>query len=170
MNSKIAILGLVEIISSISIGVIILSVTYTLLKRYGKRKFDVSHDNLSYSIFVASVLFGVGYMVSGVIQPIISSFRVLSTTELDYHFMLVFLGYGFIYILIAYVFGLIVSLSGIFLYSNLTPIDEFQQIKNNNIGVALIVSAIIITLILMSRGGVMLIIESIIPYPTLPPK
>lgn len=170
MNNKIALLGLIEVLSSISIGVIILSLTYSILKKYGKWKFNVSHDNLAYSIFVASVLFSVGYMVSGVIQPILSSFRVLSVIETDNHFIFVFLGYGFIYILIAYLFGLIISLSGIFIYSSLTPIDEFQEMKNNNIGVSLIVSAIIITLIMMSRGGVMLIIESLIPYPSLPPK
>lgn len=171
MNSKIAFLGLIEILSALSIGLIILSLTYTVLKKYGKKKLDIGHNNQAYSIFIASVLFSVGYMVSGVIQPILSSFRLLSgAVESTSQLIVKFLGYGALYISISYVAGLIISLSCINIYSALTPIDEFKEIKNNNVGVALISAAIMITLIMMSRDGVVMIIESLIPYPTLPPK
>lgn len=171
MNSKIAFLGLIEILSALSIGLIILSLTYTVLKRYGKKKLGIGHNNQAYSIFIASVLFSVGYMVSGVIQPILSSFRLLSNTvESTGQLIVKFLGFGAIYIAIAYVAGLIISLSCINIYSALTPIDEFKEIKNNNVGVALISAAIMITLVMMSRDGVIMIIESLIPYPTMPPK
>jgi hypothetical protein len=56
------------------------------------------------------------------------------------------------------------------LYAKITPIDEFEEIRNNNIGVAIVVSVIIITLTMMCRSGVGLLIESIIPYPELPPN
>lgn len=171
MNIKIAILAIIEIIASLSIGVIILYFTYKILKYTGKKLYDIQHNNLAYSIFMASVLFAVGYMVSSVVQPIVSSFRILSnntqgTVELVY----TFLGYGALYVAIAFIAGIVVSLTGAAFYSYLTPIDEFNEIKNNNIGVAIIVSAIIITLVLMSKSGVTLLIESIIPYPELPPR
>lgn len=171
MNNKIAFLGLIEILSALSIGLIILSLTYTVLKKYGKTKLDIGHNNQAYSIFIASVLFSVGYMVSGVIQPILSSFRLLSNSVTNTTQLITkFLGFGAIYIAIAYIAGLIISLSCINIYSALTPIDEFKEIKNNNVGVALISAAIMITLIMMSRDGVVMIIESMIPYPTMPPK
>lgn len=171
MNYNIALLALTEILSALSIGVIILYATYKLLDYFGRKKLGITHSNTSFSIFVASILFAVGLMVSSVIQPIISSFRLLlNTTDTTFELMSHFLGYGALYVAIALLMGIFISLSGVVFYSYLTPIDEFKEIKNNNIGVAIIVSAIIITLTLMSRSGVNLLVESIIPYPELPPK
>lgn len=171
MNYRIAILALTEIFSALSIGVIILYTTYKILKYFGRKKLGIEQSNTAFSIFIASTLFAVGLMVSSVIEPIISSFRLLSSTsESSFEMITGFLGYGALYVLIAFSAGIIISLSGVIFYTNLTPIDEFKEIKNNNIGVSIIVSVIIITLVLMSKGGVNLLIESIIPYPELPPK
>lgn len=171
MNIKIAILAIIEIISSLSIGVLILFFTYKILKYVGAKKYGIEKNNLAYSIFMASVLFAVGYMVSSVIQPIISSFRILSnTTEGTGALIMTFMGYGSLYVVIAFVSGISVSFIGATFYTYLTPLDEFKEIKNNNVGVAIIVSIIIVTLVLMSKSGITLLIESIIPYPDLPPR
>ena len=171
MNSNVFFLGIIEILSAASMGLVILSTTYKILKWYGKKKFNIGHNNLAYSIFIASVLIGMGLMVSGTIEPIVSSFRLLSNTEeSSTQLFLSFLFRGGLYILIAYSAGLAISLMGIVIYSKLTPIDEFVEMKNNNIGVAIISGAIIITLILLTKDGVALVIESLIPYPELPPR
>ena len=81
-----------------------------------------------------------------------------------------FLGYGGMYIALAYVFAVTICASGIFIYTFLTPIDEFNELKNNNVAVALIVGSIIITLSLLTNNGVNLLIESFIPYPQQYPK
>ena len=171
MNYNIAILAIIEILSALSIGVLILYLTYKILKIFGKRRLGIEQANTAYRIFIASVLFAVGIMVSNVVQPIVSSFRVLSNMSYGtFELIFSFLGYGALYVFIAFIAGLTISLSGVIFYTNLTTIDEFKEIKKDNIGVAIIVSAIIITLILMSKSGVTLLIESIIPYPELPPK
>ncbi|MEO9966860.1 MAG: hypothetical protein ABJF11_13775 [Reichenbachiella sp.] len=171
MNNDIFFLGVIEILSALSMGLVILSTTYKLLKWYGEWKFNIGHNNAAYSIFIASVLFGMGLMVSGTIEPIVSSFRLLANAEdSSSGLILSFLMRGGIYILIAYVAGLLISLMGIMIYSALTPIDEFVEMKNNNIGVAIISGVIIVTLILLTKDGVGLVIESLIPYPELPPR
>jgi uncharacterized membrane protein YjfL (UPF0719 family) len=171
MNIKIAILAIIEIISSLSIGVLILFFTYKILEYVGTKKYGIEKNNLAYSIFMASVLFAVGYMVSSVIQPIISSFRILSnTTEGTGALIMTFMAYGSLYVVIAFISGISVSFIGATFYTYLTPLDEFKEIKNNNVGVAIIVSIIIVTLVLMSKSGITLLIESIIPYPDLPPR
>lgn len=169
MNNKIAILGIVEIISAISIGIFILSITYKLVTWFGKKYYDISEKTPAFSVFTASILFSVGYLVSGVIQPLISSFRLLNTQESAWLVAGKYLGMGAVYITIAFISALMIGLLSTYLYSRLTPIDEWKEIKENNWGVALIVSAIVITLTLMSKSGVILIIESLIPYPELPP-
>lgn len=77
-----------------------------------------------------------------------------------------FLGYGAIYIAPSYVAGVVVSILGISIYTWITPIDEFEEVRNDNLGVALIVGTIIIVITLLTRDGVNLLLESQVPYPT----
>lgn len=169
MNFNTAVLGLIEIFSAISIGVFILVLTHKILKWIGRRYYDIQHRNLAYSIFMAAMMFSVGYMVSGVIPPLISSFRLL-TIESTALLTLTFIGRGAIYVGIAFSAALMIGFISTTLYTRMTPIDEFAEIKNNNVGVALIVASIIITLTLLSKDGVALILESITPYPDIPPR
>jgi uncharacterized membrane protein YjfL (UPF0719 family) len=169
MNYRIALLGIIEILTAVSIGIFILVLTYWILKWVGRKYYDIQHGNLAYSIFTSAIIFSVGYMVSSVIQPLISSFRLLSQESSNALLAIKYLGTGAIYIGIAYSAAILISLLSTGLYARITPIDEFGEIRNNNVGVALIVSSIIITLTLLTRSGVTLLIESIIPYPDLPP-
>ena len=168
MNYNIALLGILEILSAISIGAAILSITYKLVSWVGRRYYEIENHNLAFSIFMASMLFAVGFMVSGVIQPLLSLFRLLSGET--WLITLKYLGIGAIYISIAFGAAVAVGLLSTALYARLTPIDEWEEIRNNNIGVAIIISVIVITLTLMTKSGVTLIIESLIPYPELPPN
>lgn len=83
--------------------------------------------------------------------------------------VLEFLGYSTIYVAISFTSALLVCLLGISFYRWLTPIDEFKEIRENNLGVAIITATIIIILAMMSKDGIVLLIESLIPYPVLPP-
>jgi len=115
---------------------------------------------------MASVLFSVGYVVSGVVQPILNSYRILSGTDVSKLELIIgFITYGGLYILISYISALIISFLGIIIYTNMTSVNEFNELKDNNIGVAVMLSAIIITLSLMCSDGIILLIESFIPYP-----
>jgi len=166
MNIKISLLGLIEILSALSIGIFILAITYQAVRLYGRKRYDIQPGNLAYSIFTASVLFSIGYIMSGVIQPLISLFRLLAARENDsINLALSFIGTGAIYIALSFAAGVVIVTAAIAIYTFLTPIDEFKELKNNNVGVAVIVGTIIITLSLMTRDGVSLLIESLIPYP-----
>jgi len=166
MNEKIALLGVVEILSALSCGIAILFSTYKILKIYGKKKLNIDHNNTAYNVFMASVLFSVGYVVSGVVQPILNSYRILSGTDVSKLELIIgFITYGGLYILISYISALIISFLGIIIYTNMTSVNEFNELKDNNIGVAVMLSAIIITLSIMCSDGIILLIESFIPYP-----
>jgi len=171
MNSKLTLLAIIEILSALSMGVAILAVTYLLLKYFAKKMYEINESNQAFGIVIASVLFSVGYMVSSVIHPLLSLFRILSTRDSDtFNLLISFIGYGAIYISLAYVVALTVCFLGALIYNYITPIDEIQELKNNNLAVALVVGSIIITLSLMTHDGVELLIESFIPYPSQYPK
>lgn len=171
MNSKLTLLAIIEILSAISIGVAILATTYLLLKYIAKKRYDINESNQAFGIVTASILFSVGYMVSSVVHPLLSLFRILSTKDNDtFQLMISFIGYGAIYISLAFVVALLVCWLGMVIYNYITPIDEIQELKNNNLAVALVVGSIIITLSLLTHDGVELLIESFIPYPNQYPK
>ncbi len=169
MNYNVAIIGLIEIFSAITIGIFILALTYKLVQWVGQRYYGIQDFNLAYSIFTAAIILSVGIMVEGIIDPLISSFRLMSNVESSLLFSLKFFGVGAMYIAIAYTAAVLIGLISTFLYSKVTPINEFEEIRNNNVGVALIVSSIIVTLTIFSKDGVKLLIEALVPYPELPP-
>lgn len=169
MNSNIAILGLIEIFSAITIGIFILALTYKIMQWVGRKYYQIQEFNLSYSIFTSAIIISVGIMISGIVQPLISSFRLLNKQTDNFTLAFKYLGTGAIYIAIAYTATILIGLISTFLYSKLTPIDEFEEIRENNVGVALIISSILITLTLLTKSGVILLIEAIVPYPQLPP-
>jgi len=169
MNPNIALLAVIEIISAITIGIFILALTYKIVQWVGRKYYKIQDYNLSYSIFVSAIILSVGIMISGIIQPLISSFRLLNQGSNSFMLVFEYLLTGAIYIAIAYTSTILIGLISTFLYSKVTPIDEFEEIRKNNVGVSLIISSILITLTLLTKDGVMLLIEAIIPYPELPP-
>ncbi len=99
MNFKLTLLAVIEILTALSLGVAIMATTYLLLKYIGKKRYGINQNNQAFGIFMASVLFSVGYMVSGVIQPLLSLFRILSIRDNStLHLAVSFIGYGAIYI------------------------------------------------------------------------
>ena len=171
MKTKLTLLAVIEILSAISMGMFILAATYQMLKYYGRKKYNIQHNNLAYGVFMASVLFSVGYMMSSVIDPLLSLFRILanddrSTLALVGSFLL----YGGLYIGASYVLAVLICWMGVKLYTWITPIDEFNELKDNNVSVALVVASILVTLSLLAHDGIALFIESFVPYPTQPPR
>lgn len=169
MNYNVAIIGLIEIFSALTIGIFILALTYKLVQWVGRRYYNIEDYNLAYSIFTAAIILSVGIMVEGIIDPLISAFRLMGNGESSLLFSLKYFGIGALYIAIAYTAAVLIGLISTFLYSKITPIDEFEEIRNDNLGVAIIVSSIIITLTIFSKDGVKLLIEALVPYPELPP-
>lgn len=166
MNTKLTLLALIEIISALTMGIFILAATYQLLKYYGRKRYDIHPNNQAYSIFMASVLFAIGYTVSSAIQPLISLFRILAMKDIsDLALALRFIVTGGVYIGLAFVIGVLICITGMVVYTYLTPVDEFAELKNNNLAVAFIVGSIVITLSLLTKDGVSLLLESFIPYP-----
>ena len=171
MNENIALLGLVEILSALTCGSVILFLTYKIAMMYGRRKLGLDHSNTSFNIIIAGLLFSVGYIVSGSIQPILDSFRIISATDVSkWELVWKFLAYGGMYILIASFCAFVVTLLSAVIYSNMTSVSETKEIKENNIGVAVVLTSIIVTLSIMSSDGIALLIESFIPYPDLPAR
>jgi len=111
-----------------------------------------------------------GILIQESANPIMNAFRLFLNQDLSYQaIFLKMLKVMGIYLGMAVVFGFIINLIGILLFTSLTRnINEWQAIRENNISVAILTGVIIIVLTLAIKDGMSLIFESWVPYPTTP--
>jgi len=165
MNTHLFTLSLIEIILSIFFSVIIILVTYKILKWLFFRDHDLRGDNLAFTIFTSGVILSIGIILSEILPSITNVIR-LSTTQSETVDVLNIIKYSGIYLLIGFLISVIINASVFFLFSVLTRgINEFKEIKNNNVSVAILVVAILISITIISKDSIALLISSLIPYP-----
>jgi len=165
MNSKLFTLSLIEIVLSIFISVLIILVTYKILKWLFFRDHDLRGDNLAFTIFTSGIILSIGIILSEILPSITNVIR-LSTTQSETIDIANIIKYSGIYLLIGFLISVIINTSVFFLFTVLTPgIHEFKEIKNNNVSVAILVVAILISITIISKDSIALLISSLIPYP-----
>ena len=77
MNEKIFYYGLLELGISIFIGVLTLYISYLIIDKLIRKKYEIEIENISYSIFCSGVLFSVAYLISGIKAPILNAVRMI---------------------------------------------------------------------------------------------
>ena len=165
MNTQLFTLSLIEIVLSLLFSVIIIFVTYKILKWLFFRDHDLRGDNLAFTIFTSGVILSIGIILSEILPSITNVIR-LSTTQTESVDTVNIIKYSGIYLLIGFLISVIINAFVFFLFSVLTPgIHEFKEIKNNNVSVAILVVAILISITIISKDSIALLISSLIPYP-----
>jgi len=170
MNSKVLFMGLIDIFISMLFTVFVIWISYKIIHKLIFRNDNDNPKNVSVAILLSSILLSMGILIQETADPIMNVFRLLSTQDLSYQaIFLKLLTVMMIYMGMAVFFGFIVNAIGIFLFTILTRnINEWKEIRENNISVALITAVMIIVLTLAIKDGLGLIFESWVPYPTTP--
>lgn len=170
MNTELFYYAIAEIGISITIGITLLFFTYKLIDRLVKKKFNISLDNLSYSIFSSSILFSVAYLISGIKAPILTSLRLISENP-DYDGSLILDGlkYTLLFLLIVVIAITFINFLSVKLFTIMTKdINEFEEISKNNIAISILTATIIISISLLVKDSLYLLLESFVPYPETP--
>ena len=167
MNSELFYYGLLHLGLSVLLSVFVLYFTFSRVTGYFKKKYNFSYDNIAYAIFIAGLIFSVGFLFEGINQPMLSAIRF---TRGDPHFTgNVFLEcskFVAIFLVIGLVFSLIITFISVYLFTILTKMfDEFHELKKGNVAVGIILAAVIITMAYICRDSLVSILESFIPYP-----
>ena len=170
MNKNLFYYSIAEIGVSIIIGVILLFTTYKLIDRLVKKEFNISINNISYSIFSSSVLFSVAYLISGIKAPILNSLRMISENP-EYKGSLVIDGlkYTVLFLVIIVIAIAFINFLSVKLFTIMTKnVNEFKEISKNNIAVSILTATIIISISLLVKESLYLLLESFVPYPDVP--
>ena len=165
-------IALIELIISLIIGLMTVYLTKMVLtKYYFKKTGDLNpYKNLSFMIFLSGTIFSVAYIVFGIMEPLSSTIKLLSTNYTSLFDLVLSVGkYLVIFILLGYTFGAGIVYVSYKTFALLTKqLDEFDEISKNNVGVALLVAVLTIVIALFTKDPFIIFVESFIPYPELP--
>ena len=140
------------------------------MDKFIRDKYKMGLDNTSYAIFSGSVLFSVGYMITGVKDPILNSLQLLeSQAGYDGTPLFDLIKYSALFIGIIVFLAALINLIAIFLFMIMTAkVDELSEMRRKNISVSIITAVIIISVSLMVKDSVYLILDAFVPYPQIP--
>ena len=169
-NEKLFFNSITQIIISVLIVTVVLYSSYILIDRFIRQKHQINLNNTAYGILCSSILFSVGYLISGVKDPIINSIELIKRNP-DFTGSVFFesLKYSGLFLAITIFVIWVINLLSIYLFTLMTKnINEFEEIKTNNIAISLITASIVISVSLMLKSSLYLILESFVPYPDMP--
>lgn len=165
-------LALIELLISVTIGIMTVYLTKTVLMRfYLQKTHEIDpYKNVSFMIFLSGTIFSVSYLLFGIMEPLSSTIKLLSVSGISNTEMIFqFLKYLAMFLVLGYAFSATIVFVTYKLFSMLTrQLDEYQEIKNNNVGVAILLSVLTIVAALFSKHPFIIFIETFIPYPDLP--
>jgi len=165
MNSQLFTLSLIEIVISIVVPIVIIYLSYSMLHRLFFKKEELLGNNLAFTIFTSGVILSIGIILSEILPSITNVIR-LSTTQAEASDIGMIITYSGLYLFIGFIIAVLINASVFFLFSILTRgINEFKEIKNNNIPVAILVAVILVSITLIVKDSIALLISSLVPYP-----
>ena len=169
MKSKLVVLSVLELSLAILLGVIVLYVAYAILTGFVFRKHEIKKDNLAFALLAGAILFAVGNIMEGTIEPIANLMRQLSAKNDNLTDVAIgAIKYTSMFLLIGVVLAFLINVISVQMFVSLTKIDEFAEIAANNIAPAVVTGVIAIVISMFAKGPAIQLMQAIIPYPNLP--
>ena len=165
MNAPLFFLALFEIIFSLLISVGVIYVSYGILRRVFFKQNDLSGKDMAFTVLTAGLVLSIGLILSEILPQITQVVRVLTTQNENPDYTTI-VQYSALYLTIGFVITLLINTAVFGLFSLLTKgIREYEEIKKNNLAVAIIVSVTIISITLIVKESVAVLISALLPYP-----
>ena len=130
-----------------------------------RRRFGIEEANHAFAIFQAGILISGSLILSSVMGSATNAIQFLSRGGPNIPEILLSMAYVLVFLLIGLAFTLLVIFAAVFAFFQMTSINEWEQIRNNNIPTAVISAALIIGLSLIIREYIGHLCEGLIPYP-----
>jgi uncharacterized membrane protein YjfL (UPF0719 family) len=159
----------IQFLLAFSIGIVSLFIIYRTTNYLMKNRYGVEEKNTAFAVFQAGIILSGSFILSSVVNPAVNAIRFLNqNNEIDFQSVAVSLGYVALFALIGIFCTMMVIGGGLFTLFQMTHVNEGEEIKNNNIGTAVITIAIIIGLATIMDEYVGSLCEALIPYPAIP--
>ena len=156
---------LLQSVIAFTIGVVSLFLVYKIMNIYLKRTFGIAEVNTAYATLQVGILLATALLISSVEGPGMNAIRFLNQDSVSSNTVITSLGYVIMFLIIGIIFSFIVVAGGIVVLFQLTHVNEWEEIKKNNIPTALISAALILGLAIIMKDHVASVCEMLIPYP-----
>ena len=157
---------LLQYILAFAIGIFSLFMIYKLMNYFLKRMYHLEDKNLSFAIFQSGIILSCAMILSSVIDPAINVIRIMNPSDqVIIESLIHSIGFVVLFVLIGITTTIVTVVSGLISIFLLTKIDEIEEIKNNNIAVAILTISFIIGISMIIDNYVGGLCEMLIPYP-----
>ena len=171
MDSEV-IISVLELGLALFIGVGTLFLTKYIFTKIYKIKTgeEFPYKNLAFMIFLSGSIFGVAWLVYGITEPLDTTLVLLMSSQASTgQIIMEYTKFTGLFLLCGYILGFGINYLTFLLFSALTKnVNEFEEIKNGNIGVAIMVSVVIIVISLFCQKPFIYFLESLMPFPEIP--
>lgn len=152
---------------TVTLSILTIYIILKISKRYLFDMFQLSNDNISYSIILSGIILSSVNLVSGLSTPVLNTYSFLKmTNESFWNLYLELIKYVGIFAIITFISSIVIILLSYFLINRFFKDLSIEiEIKNNNIALGIILAIITISFSLMLKENFVLLIESFIPYP-----
>jgi len=170
MNNNAMYLGILELVLGLIYGILLCFIVFKLLGKLFYSKMEIKYDNLAFSVLIAFVLYASCEMVSAALHPAIDYTHRLMNMNVTLSEMITKVSYTITsFFIVSTIVAIVIILLSFALFSWLTTgLNEYEEIKNKNIAVAIITGTIILVITKFVAGGLEMVFEAFIPYPTMP--
>jgi len=148
-----------------AIGISSLYAVYYILNRYLSRNMGITEANNAFAALQVGVLLSTALMISSVVGPGFNAIRFVNQNSFEFMNILYSMGYVSLFVFIGVLFTLLIIAGGVFTFFQLTHVNEWEEIKKNNVAIAIISAALIVGLAIIMKDHVAAICEALIPYP-----
>lgn len=170
MSGQQVVLGLLEFFLTLVIGFFLVFATYKILLKLTPR-FDeekqLHRRNTAVGLALGSILIGQAIIVMQAIYPVMAVIQLYaldSSKDLGVLLRTVALVVG--HILLAGLLAVLCILLSFWLFDKLTPgIDQYHEIREGNVAIAVFMALLIVALSLLVSAGVSALTRALIPFP-----
>lgn len=154
-----------QAIIAFSMGIASLFLVYKVMNLYMKRTFQIEEVNTAYATLQLGIILATALLVSSIIGPGMNAIRFINQSAVSVSTVSSSLGYVILFLIIGVLFSMMVVAGGILVLFQLTHVNEWEEIRRNNVASALISAALILGLALIMKDQVASVCEMLVPYP-----
>ncbi|MFC2168475.1 DUF350 domain-containing protein [Acidobacteriota bacterium] len=162
--------GLIEFFISITVSFILIFGSYRLFLALTPKideERQLREGNISVGLILGSTIIGEAIVVKQAIYPVMAVIQIFVLgQDRNVGNFLKMVGFSIGYVLLAGILALGCILFSFWLFSKMTPrINQYEEIKNNNIAVALFMAFFIVAICFLVSSGVSGLARALIPFP-----
>ncbi len=173
MNIELLVLTTYQMLLALTFGLLTVFITLRIINKYILR-IDflelVREGNIALAIFEGVLIFCVLFLVEISILPSVDALRTMVITHRVFTFKMFAISFGYflLFYAISLVFSYLLIMSAFYVFISATAkLDEVKEMKKNNIAVALLVSAVLLSVTLYIRPSLGNLVNSFVDYRTL---